>query len=50
MDNLNYINTRIWNEVCEDTILYLSDEKLMTEYIQYSSVQKKIDLLKHKFM
>ena len=51
--NLKYINERINNEICYDTIDKLKDNYLLNEYKEYKSVQNEINKLdeileKHK--
>jgi len=43
--NLQYINNRINNEICYDTINKLSDISLLNEYKQCKSVQNEIKKL-----
>lgn len=43
--NINYINQRILNEICEDTIFNLSDEQLLNDYKKCNSVKNKINKL-----
>jgi hypothetical protein len=50
--NIEYINNRIDNEICNDTIDKLKDESLMNEYKECKSVQneiKKLDIVLEKY-
>jgi hypothetical protein len=40
--DINYINNRIKNEFCNETLEELSDEKLLVEYEKCPSVKKNI--------
>ena len=42
MINLDYINNRIMNEICENIIIELSDNNLINEYKKCKSVKNKI--------
>jgi hypothetical protein len=47
------INKRIETEICQDTIIKLSDEKLLSEYIRCKSVKnaiKKLDDILNKYI
>ena len=44
--SLEYINTRIQQEICHDTIEALTDAKLINDYIQCNSVQMEIQKLR----
>lgn len=43
--DIDYINQRILNEICNDTIIELTDEELIDEYKECKSVKNKIDTL-----
>lgn len=43
--DVDYINHRISNEICNDTIIKLSDEQLLDDYKKCKSVKNKIDTL-----
>lgn len=43
--NIDFINKRILNEICNDTIASLTDERLLYEYNECKSVKNKIDIL-----
>lgn len=50
--NLDYINNRINNEICNDTIDKLKDESLLNEYKECKSVKneiKKLDIILEKY-
>ena len=50
--NVDYINNRIANEICYDTINKLKDTYLINEYIECKSVQneiKKLELILEKY-
>jgi len=43
--DIDYINQRILNEICNDTITELTDEQLLDEYKECKSVKNKIKTL-----
>ena len=45
-NNINYINSRIQAEICNESITRLSDKSLMSIYSESESVKRKIEELK----
>lgn len=43
--DIDYINQRITNEICNDTIMKLTDKQLLDEYKECKSVKNKINVL-----